>query len=222
MNNEERDSQLSAMFDDELPTGECELLARRLARDPVLQARWGRYAAIGACLKGQEGVRLPGHNSVADHVRIALGGEVIHGQPVPEQAKAGGGSLIPRWLMPLGMAGSAAAVAAVAIVWMRTQAPVVAVAQSSAPAPGRGAAPPVQMQTMPVAPVLSPQISVTAPQVLQVDVAMQGAGSAPGLKSRERDSYVVPAPSLNQPMVLLPARDANYQGSPAQYPGPVH
>jgi hypothetical protein len=31
--NEELDSQLSAMFDDELPAAECELLARRLSRD---------------------------------------------------------------------------------------------------------------------------------------------------------------------------------------------
>ena len=38
MNNEELDSQLSAMFDDELPEPECELLARRLARDEGLAA----------------------------------------------------------------------------------------------------------------------------------------------------------------------------------------
>ena len=31
--NEELDSQLSAMFDNELPAAECELLARRLSRD---------------------------------------------------------------------------------------------------------------------------------------------------------------------------------------------
>ena len=30
--NEELDSQLSAMFDDELPQAECELLALRLSR----------------------------------------------------------------------------------------------------------------------------------------------------------------------------------------------
>ena len=34
---EERDSQLSAMFDGELPAGECELLARRLVRDEALK-----------------------------------------------------------------------------------------------------------------------------------------------------------------------------------------
>ena len=36
--NEELDSQLSAMFDDELPPAECELLARRLSRDDALKA----------------------------------------------------------------------------------------------------------------------------------------------------------------------------------------
>ena len=39
MSNEELDSQVSAMFDDELPQGECELLARRLSRDRELKAR---------------------------------------------------------------------------------------------------------------------------------------------------------------------------------------
>jgi negative regulator of sigma E activity len=58
MSNEELDSQLSAMFDDELPATECELLARRLARDEQLRGRWGRYAAIGACIRGEHGVRL--------------------------------------------------------------------------------------------------------------------------------------------------------------------
>ena len=48
--NEELDSQLSAMFDDELSSAECELLARRLSRDGELTARWGRYAVIGAAI----------------------------------------------------------------------------------------------------------------------------------------------------------------------------
>ena len=46
--NKELESQLSAMFDDELPAAECELLARRLSRDEQLRERWGRYAVIGA------------------------------------------------------------------------------------------------------------------------------------------------------------------------------
>ncbi|TLY77101.1 MAG: anti-sigma 24 factor, partial [Gammaproteobacteria bacterium] len=51
--NEELDSQLSAMFDDELPSAECELLARRLSRDEPLKARWGRYAVIGAAVRAE-------------------------------------------------------------------------------------------------------------------------------------------------------------------------
>ena len=39
--NEELDSQLSAMFDDELPAAECELLARRLSRDERAQGALG-------------------------------------------------------------------------------------------------------------------------------------------------------------------------------------
>ena len=49
--NEELDSQLSAMFDNELPAAECELLARRLSRDEDLKARWSRYAAVGATIR---------------------------------------------------------------------------------------------------------------------------------------------------------------------------
>ena len=71
--NEELDSQLSAMFDDELPAAECELLARRLSRDRVLQARWGRYAAIGAAVRGD--VRLGG--MVARGVSAALASEPV-------------------------------------------------------------------------------------------------------------------------------------------------
>ena len=56
--NEELDSQLSAMFDDELAPAECELLARRLSRDEPLKARWGRYAIIGAVIRAERGVRL--------------------------------------------------------------------------------------------------------------------------------------------------------------------
>ena len=58
MNNEELDSQLSAMFDDELPAVECELLARRLSRDEELRGRWSRYAAIGATIRAEGGTRL--------------------------------------------------------------------------------------------------------------------------------------------------------------------
>jgi sigma-E factor negative regulatory protein RseA len=48
---DEVESQLSAMFDGELPSAECELLSRRIDRDEKLRARWSRYALIGAAMR---------------------------------------------------------------------------------------------------------------------------------------------------------------------------
>ncbi len=53
MNQDEVESQLSAMFDGELPAAECELLSRRLDRDENLRARWSRYALIGAAMRSE-------------------------------------------------------------------------------------------------------------------------------------------------------------------------
>jgi sigma-E factor negative regulatory protein RseA len=53
VNQDERASQLSAMFDGELPAVECELLSRRLARDEQLRATWSRYSVIGAALRAE-------------------------------------------------------------------------------------------------------------------------------------------------------------------------
>ena len=65
----ERDSQLSAMFDGELPGAECELLARRLTRDEALRAQWSRFSMIGAALRSERGVAL--HDRVAWRVSVA-------------------------------------------------------------------------------------------------------------------------------------------------------
>ena len=53
MNQDELASQLSAMFDGELPAAECELLSRRMARDEQLRAVWSRYSVIGAALRAE-------------------------------------------------------------------------------------------------------------------------------------------------------------------------
>ena len=53
MNRDELDSQVSAMFDGELPAVECELLSRRLTREEQLRATWSRYAVIGAALRAE-------------------------------------------------------------------------------------------------------------------------------------------------------------------------
>src|ERR1700751_1337497 len=105
--NEELDSQLSAMFDDELPAAECELLARRLSRDEQLKARWGRYAVIGAAIRSERGVRL--NAALARRVKVGVGpGPAYAGATaVPGRSRSG-----LRWWQPLAGGALAAGVAA--------------------------------------------------------------------------------------------------------------
>jgi Anti sigma-E protein RseA, N-terminal domain len=119
--NEELDSQLSAMFDDELPPQECELLARRLSRDEVLKARWGRYAVVGAVIRAERGVRL--NAPLAGRVNAAISAEPTLGAAVAARAAS---RPALRWWQPLAGAAMAAGVAASAVLWLRAQGPAVA------------------------------------------------------------------------------------------------
>jgi negative regulator of sigma E activity len=127
--NEELDSQLSAMFDDSLPSAECELLARRLSRDDLLKARWGRYAVIGAVIRAERGVRL--NAELAGRVNAAILAE-------PELGATAAAPHVRRYGTRLrqGLAGAAVAagVAAVSILWLRGQDPV-GIARAPAAAP---------------------------------------------------------------------------------------
>jgi sigma-E factor negative regulatory protein RseA len=144
--NEELDSQLSAMFDNELPAAECELLARRLSRDEDLKSRWAVYAAIGATIRSEGGTRL--NSDLAARVSA-----VICAEPATsDESSPGAGSVQPiplvktsgrsapsfsRWWAPVGGVAVAASVAAAAILWVRYQSPVQeapVVAQSQAAA----------------------------------------------------------------------------------------
>jgi negative regulator of sigma E activity len=116
--NEELDSQLSAMFDDELPAGECELLARRLSRDELLKARWGRYAVVGAVIRAERGVRL--NATLAGRVNAALSAEPELGSGPGAVPEPRGGM---RWWQPVAGGALAASVAAAAVLWLRTEAP---------------------------------------------------------------------------------------------------
>jgi hypothetical protein len=116
--NEELDSQLSAMFDDELPPAECELLARRLSRDELLKARWGRYAVVGAVIRAERGVRL--NAPLAGRVSALLLSEpALLAPSVPAALQRR--SL--RWWQPVAAGALAASVAAVSVLWLRAQAP---------------------------------------------------------------------------------------------------
>jgi sigma-E factor negative regulatory protein RseA len=196
MSNEELESQLSAMFDDELPASQCELLARRLARDEQLRGRWGRYAAIGACMRGDHGVQL--ETALAGKVSAAIKQEVTPA-PSPAVGKPGRGFFGP-WVTTLGGLATAAAVAAVAILWMR----------------GAG----------PRAVALNTPVQTVAPTVLAAVVPAQQAAAPvaatrPG-QSREPDSYVVPAAAAAQgPALVAPTELANYIVAHSEYSAPL-
>jgi negative regulator of sigma E activity len=203
MSNEELESQLSAMFDDELPATECELLARRLARDEQLRARWGHYAAIGACIRGEPGIRLD--TTLASKVSAAIKQEATTLAPPATGARRHG--FFNPWVTSLAGVGSAAAVAAVAILWMRAQGPTVT-AQSSPP---------------PQAAVAVTQIQA-APEHVSAPIAtaqLDPQTRPPARQAHEPDSYVVPAAAAQNPVLVQPTELANYIVAHSAYSGPL-
>jgi negative regulator of sigma E activity len=124
-----RDSQLSAMYDGELPPAECELLARRLTRDPALRAEWSRYALIGAALRGEpaQAARRAGMRTRAQAMNLALpvsqalGTTDIAGRDATADGPDGRRwrKALRDWAQPLLGAGIAAGVAALSIVWLQ-------------------------------------------------------------------------------------------------------
>jgi negative regulator of sigma E activity len=136
--NEELDSQLSAMFDDELPEGECQLLARRLSRDEALKARWRRYAVIGAAVRAERGVRMEVRleTNLATRVSAAISAEpALEGKTLAATTTRRPGSL--RWWQPVVGGSIAAAVATASVLWVRSQAPIGsdAIVADNSPAP---------------------------------------------------------------------------------------
>jgi negative regulator of sigma E activity len=206
---EERDSQLSAMFDGELPAGECELLARRLVRDEALRAQWSRFSMIGAALRAERGVAL--HDRVALKVQSAIAKEATYGQGAEDGAAVEAGRAVgasaakaagrQRWLRfgyPVAGASIAAGVAAVSIFWLR------GVSDTGTENLQASTASPTTI-------VLTPEPTGTT---VAVNTAPQPAPSgAPG-------SYTTPAP--NSTNSLAPsARLANYVVAHSEYSGPL-
>ncbi|MGC8521247.1 MAG: sigma-E factor negative regulatory protein [Steroidobacteraceae bacterium] len=197
--NEELDSQLSAMFDDELPAAECELFARRLSRDEGLKARWGRYALIGAVIRAERGVVL--QSSLAGRVNAAL----THEPLLASRSGAARWSASP-WVRMVSGAGVAAGVAALSILWLRAHAlapsgtAVMSVASVSAPAAGtQGGAsdsyvvPPVSAQ--PVTPMPPTQLADYVVAHSAYSWPISGGSLLSSLMVSEAGSLSAPLPS---------------------------
>jgi sigma-E factor negative regulatory protein RseA len=192
--NEELDSQLSAMFDDELPAAECELLARRLSRDEQLKARWGRYAVIGATIRAERGVRL--NAGLAGRVSAAISSEApLAAEPAPQPKKRWDIG----WWQPLAGVAAAAGVAAVSIIWMRSQ-----VLPDALPA---------------VAQTVVPAIA-TVDRTANPPVTATVASATTRGNTGDSDSYVVPKNSPRR--LVVPSTElANYVVAHSEFSSPV-
>ena len=201
--NEELDSQLSAMFDDELAPGECELLARRLSRDEQLKARWGRYAVVGAAIRSERGVRL-------NAPLAGLVSAVILAEPALAAAHGARRTGV-RWWQPVAAAAVAAGVAAVSVLWLRAQAPLAA-----APLSARLTAP---TATVPAAAVV-PAAAAGAPDSYVVPRA-PAVRATVVVPSTELANYVVAHSVFSSPVTrrnLLSAFMTGESGTAAEEP----
>jgi len=224
--NEELDSQLSAMFDNELPAAECELLARRLSRDPDLKARWGRYALIGAVIRAERGVTLDG--AVAGRVSAALSNEPpLSSDEVHPTARR----LQYRWWQPLAGAGLAASVAAVSILWLRAQAlpgrppamaPAVVAGTATPTAPAAQTALQNASTTVPdsfvVPPVQQRSMMVVPATELADYVVAHSAFSSPVSRGNLLSALMVSEPGTSSTPVRSDQRASGVQGNAIQNP----
>lgn len=210
MNEEPRASQLSAMFDGELPGAECELLSRRLTRDEALRAEWARYAVIGAAMRRERGVSLD--LRLAGRVRQAVSAEPVFGDAEGRSALVAS-RRASRWMRPAAGFAAAAVVAGIAVIGLRFRdaqlpdAPVASVAStvgSSAPDPAANTV------------VLGPQPS-SEPESYVVPVSTEPVTSLPPARLA---NYVVAHSEVSMPLTrrnLLSALIATEQddGAPA-------
>ena len=218
MTEDERASQLSAMFDGELPPAECELLARRLSRDEALRRQWGSYALIGAAMRGEPIVArgtVGAQADVAARVRESLSGPGAADAQEADAADPAAAALadaqrqprLPRWAVHLGGAGLAASVAvlgvaAAALFWLRGDAPTGAAVANVVPAVR-----PVAVAEVVVPASLPPAADPAAPSGAP---GASPVGAAPDAVSPTADSYTVPPPPQGAPGLAGGATLANF------------
>jgi|SRR5689334_4393008 len=207
----ERDSQLSAMFDGELSAAECELLARRLTRDDALRAQWSRYSMIGAALRAERGVKL--HDRIAVRVQAQITQEASYGDSTTGDwaitarpaaasgaARSGGADRWMRFARPVFGAGIAAGVAATSILWLRNQEGPEVLAANPIP------------QTVALAPEVTGTVAVNA--------APAPAATERVVSNGEPERYTTPVPNSST-SIAPPARLANYVVAHSEYSSPL-
>jgi negative regulator of sigma E activity len=199
---DERESQLSAMYDGELPPAECELVARRLSRDENLRYSWENYALIGAAMRGETlaGRRLAprvvagiGRSVAADAAASADSADLalavgMPSVPVPA-AHVERPPRMPRWAVPasgLGLAAGVAVVGVFGVLWLGST--------SREPVSTASILPPVGSKVAEVViPAAPPQNIVAKADVASRRSVSPGTASSQDIKGNgEPLSYVTP------------------------------
>jgi sigma-E factor negative regulatory protein RseA len=212
MNETERDSQLSALFDGELEADPAALVTRRLLKDPALRATWGRYALIGAVLR-QEPLLQPagGRADLADRVRQSLLAEPALAPVAQTQVFAP--QRASSWRRALTGVALAASVATVAVLAMRWQtpaatAPLAAQPSEFSPVVAANVTPP-QSSRVQSEPPVSTSVAGTAHSYTTPRQAQSGSAhlAAPLF------NYVVAHSDYASPGVRLSSLSAQMSGS---------
>lgn len=128
-----KEEQVSALLDGELPEAEVPLVVRRIARDESLKNTALRYSLIGDALRDE----LP-----AGHVADLVGPvrEMLREEPAPGPAAVPRPNQLRRYAGGLAVAASVALVALVALPGRQKLAPppTISATEIASPAPDRG------------------------------------------------------------------------------------
>lgn len=221
----ERESQLSAMFDGELPAGECELVARRLAKDENLRRTWDNYSLIGAVMRSEPLARrhlAPQVAAVVQAERSAVTSERPDESVVAASQAVGRRSSVLRWAGGFGVAAAVGAVAIFIGGQPRNETIVADAAQNPANRPAQVGGEVVEEVVIPAAssdgdeiilamkptepesyvtpPIREGAVSaVTAPVQLANFVAAHSAVAAPMLRHSTLSTLITSAPIVEEP-----------------------
>jgi Anti sigma-E protein RseA, N-terminal domain len=191
MSEQEQMSQLSALFDNELPPEQSALVIRRALKDPALRASWARYALIGACVRGEPIQRDSSQPDVAERVRLLLAAEAEHPQQSAPVLASAAGSRRGWALFGRGALGGAiaAGVAVLSLFVVRSPGPQVA-----------GPAASMAQVTVPAAVAVEPQPVASKPQPAPRAVVAANASRLPSYSTPVDNS---PAQRVSAPLIDL-------------------
>jgi len=201
---DEVDSQLSAMFDGELPAAECELLSRRIDRDEKLRVRWARYVLIGASMRYEPvATASPGFAA-----RFSAAVAAVEGENLARAPKQRARLSPPNWVWQTALAaGLVVAVAGLSIEMLRNAAFTTMTAGSSIARPPSALSPPASVPAAFTA-------ASTVPWSYVTPAANERFGAPMPLRSQLTD-YIVAHSEYSTPLMrpdLLSALVGGEQG----------